>query len=304
MGITKVGVLFGGKSAERDVSLASGKNIYTAILELGYEASLIDYPKEFTDEVIENHDYLFIALHGEDGESGNLQKILSDKGVAYSGSDADGCFRTWNKARCKEILNTHNIPTPKWVSVSELSEESCDLSSDKFNVFNLHNPLFLKPEEEGSSIDVFKITNKSDLKGAIEHCTNNNRPFIFEECIEHKELTVPVLNGRCLPAIEIITSESFYNYKAKYEKDDTQLLPINVSPKEQEILESICLNAFDVMGCKGWARIDLLQDDDGNFYVLEMNTVPGMTSHSLFPASAKSAGLNYKSLIQEIMNGS
>ena len=127
---------------------------------------------------------------------------------------------------------------------------------------------------------------------------------IFEECIEHKELTVPILNGRCLPAVEIITSESFYNYKAKYEKDDTQLLQINYSSEEQEILESICMNTFNVMGCNGWARIDLLQDFEGTFYVLEINTVPGMTSHSLFPASAKSAGLDYKSLIQEIINES
>ena len=304
MGIKKIAVLYGGMSAERDVSIESGKNIYAAILDLGYEASLIDYPKEFTNAVMENHDYLFIALHGEDGESGDLQKILSDKSIPYSGSDAIACSRTWNKARCKEILNLNNIPTPQWISIGELSQESCNLESDKFNVFNLSNPLFLKPEEEGSSIDVFKITNESDLSEAIQNCSNNNRPFIFEECIEHKELTVPVLNGRCLPAVEIITSESFYNYKAKYEKDDTQLLQINYSPEEQEILESICMNTFNVMGCKGWARIDLLQDFEGEFYVLEINTVPGMTSHSLFPASAKSAGLDYKSLIQEIINES
>ena len=304
MGIKKIAVLYGGASAERDVSIESGKNIYAAILDLGYEASLIDYPKEFTNAVLENHDYFFIALHGEDGESGDLQKILSDKSIPYSGSDAIACSRTWNKARCKEILNLNNIPTPQWLSIGELSQESCNLESDKFNVFNLSNTLFLKPEEEGSSIDVFKITNESDLSKAIQNCSNNNRPFIFEECIEHKELTVPVLNGRCLPAVEIITSESFYNYKAKYEKDDTQLLQINYSPEEQEILESICMNTFNVMGCKGWARIDLLQDLEGEFYVLEINTVPGMTSHSLFPASAKSAGLDYKSLIQEIIDES
>jgi len=304
VGIKKIAVLYGGMSAERDISIESGKNIYAAILELGYEVSLIDYPKEFTNAVMENHDYLFIALHGKDGESGDLQKILSDKSIPYSGSDAIACFRTWNKARCKEILNLNNIPTPQWVSVSTLSKESCNLASDKFNIFNLSNPLFLKPAEEGSSIDVFKITNESDLSEAIQNCANHNRPFIFEECIEHKELTVPVLNGRCLPAVEIITSESFYNYKAKYEKNDTQLLQINYSPKKQKILESICMNAFNLMGCKGWARIDLLQDYEGGFYVLEINTVPGMTAHSLFPASAESAGLDYKSLIQEIINES
>jgi len=302
VGIKKIAVLFGGESSERDVSLESGKNIYLAILELGYESSLIDYPKEFNEETLADYDYVFIALHGEDGESGNLQSLLHDKGVAYSGSDADACLNTWNKSRCKEILNTHNIPTPRWVSVSELSAESSDLSSDKFNIFQPESILFLKPEEDGSSIDVFKISNEMDLSQAIHDCTNNKRPFIFEECIDHRELTVPILNGRCLPAVEIITSEAFYNYDAKYVNEDTQLLSINYSPQEKEILESLCLKTFEAFGCKGWARIDLLQNSEGKFYILEINTVPGMTSHSLFPSSAKSAGLDYKSLIREIIN--
>ena len=302
MDIKKIAVLYGGESSERDVSLDSGKNIYLAILELGYEANLIDYPKEFNKEALTGYDYVFIALHGEDGESGSLQSLLSSQGVAYSGSNADACFKTWNKSICKDILNIHNIPTPKWVSVSELSRESADLSSEKFNIFDPHSTLFLKPEEDGSSIDVFKISNEIDLNQAIHDCTNNNRPFIFEECIDHKELTVPILNGRCLPAVEIVTSENFYNYKAKYIKEDTQLLNIIHPPKEKEILESLCLKTFEAMGCTGWARIDLLQNSDGKFYILEINTVPGMTSHSLFPSSAKSAGLDYKSLVREIIN--
>lgn len=302
MGIKKIAVLYGGDSSERDVSLESGKNIYIAILELGYEASLIDYPQEFNEKTLAGYDYVFIALHGEDGESGNLQSLLDDKGVAYSGSDGDACLKTWNKSRCKEILSTHNIPTPRWVSVSELSAESAKLSSDKFNIFEPQSTLFLKPEEDGSSIDVFKISNEADLLQAIHDCTNNKRPFIFEECIDHRELTVPILNGRCLPALEIITNETFYNYDAKYVNEDTQLLSINHSPQEKEILESLCLQTFEALGCNGWARIDLLQNSEGKFYILEINTVPGMTSHSLFPSSAKSAGLDYKSLISEIIN--
>ena len=302
MGINKIAVLYGGESSEREVSLESGQNIYQAILELGYEVNLIDYPIEFNKEALFDYDYFFIALHGEDGESGNLQSFLDEQGVAYSGSDADACYKTWNKTRCKEILNIHNIPTPKWVSVSELSADSSNLSSEKFRIFQPQSTLFLKPEEDGSSIDVFKISNTIDLRQAIHDCTNNKRPFIFEECIDYKELTVPVLNGRCLPAIEIITSETFYNYEAKYIREETQLISINYSIQEKKILESLCMKTFDAMGCKGWARIDLLQDSDGQFYVLEINTVPGMTSHSLFPSSAKSAGLDYPSLINEIIN--
>ena len=304
MGINKIAVLYGGESSEREVSLESGQNIYQAILELGYEVNLIDYPIEFNKEALLGYDYFFIALHGEDGESGNLQSFLDEQGVAYSGSDADACYKTWNKTRCKEILNIHNIPTPKWVSVSELSADSSNLSSEKFRIFQPQSTLFLKPEEDGSSIDVFKISNAIDLRQAINDCTNNKRPFIFEECIDFKELTVPVLNGRCLPAIEIITSETFYNYEAKYIREDTQLISINYSIEEKKILESLCMMTFEAMGCKGWARIDLLQDSDGQFYVLEINTVPGMTSHSLFPSSAKSAGLDYQSLVNEIINDS
>ena len=304
MGINKIAVLYGGESSEREVSLESGQNIYQAILELGYEVNLIDYPIEFNKEALFDYDYFFIALHGEDGESGNLQSFLDEQGVAYSGSDADACYKTWNKTRCKEILNIHNIPTPKWVSVSELSADSSNLSSEKFRIFQPQSTMFLKPEEDGSSIDVFKISNTIDLRQAIHDCTNNKRPFIFEECIDYKELTVPVLNGRCLPAIEIITSETFYNYEAKYIREDTQLISINYSIEEKKILESLCMMTFEAMGCKGWARIDLLQDSDGQFYVLEINTVPGMTSHSLFPSSAKSAGLDYQSLVNEIINDS
>jgi len=138
---------------------------------------------------------------------------------------------------------------------------------------------------------------------AIKNCTNKTRPFILEESIDHRELTVPILNGECLPSVEIITSESFYNYEAKYLRDDTQLIRTNLSPDEQKRLDALCIKTFNALGCKGWARIDLLQDLGGNFYILEVNTVPGMTSHSLFPSSAKIAGLDYKSLVREIIEG-
>ena len=137
---------------------------------------------------------------------------------------------------------------------------------------------------------------------AISDCINPRRQFIFEESIDFKELTVPILNGKCLPAVEIKTSESFYNFNAKYVNEDTQLSKLILSKDEKNQLEEICLRTLDVMGCRGWLRVDLLQDRNNNFYVLEVNTVPGMTSHSLFPKSAQSIGLSYNDLVQEIIN--
>ena len=303
MEIKKIAVLYGGNSSEREVSLESGSSIFEAILLLGYEASLIDYPTEFSNETIKDHDYVFIALHGEDGESGALQSLLQKQGILYSGSSSNACQNTWNKNRCKELLKKNNILTPEWLAISNLSQPMPGLETSLFNIFRPFDNLFLKPQEDGSSIDVFKISNDLDLRNAINSCKDINRPFIFEECIAHKELTVPVLNGKCLPPVEIMTTESFYNYEAKYINTDTKLVEIELSPDEMKSLESLCIQTFDILGCTGWARIDLLQDNQGLFYIMEVNTVPGMTSHSLFPKSATIAGLDYKSLVQEIING-
>jgi D-alanine-D-alanine ligase len=297
----KIIVLYGGDSSEREVSLESGEKIYLAILELGYEASLIDYPNEFSPDFFQEYNYVFIALHGKDGESGDLQKYLLESGIEYSGSNQAACANTWNKARCKELLKANNIPTPKWISIPELSEDCANFFLlQQGNPFPSY-PFFLKPEEDGSSIDVFKILNNQDMQLAIKNCTNKIRPFIVEESIDYREVTVPILNGVCLPSVEIITSESFYNYDAKYLRDDTQLIRTSLSAEEHEKLDALCIKTFNALGCKGWARIDLLQDLDGTFYILEVNTVPGMTSHSLFPSSAKIAGLDYKSLVREII---
>jgi D-alanine-D-alanine ligase len=160
----------------------------------------------------------------------------------------------------------------------------------------------LKPAEDGSSIDVFKITCNKDLEDAIANCLDPRRTFILEESIDYKELTVPILNKRCLPAVEIKTSESFYNFNAKYVNEDTQLTELELSKDEKNKLEKICLDTLNVTGCSGWFRVDLMQDRKNNFYVLEVNTAPGMTSHSLFPKAAESIGLSYNDLVQEIIN--
>ena len=302
MAIKKITVLYGGQSSEREVSLESGKYIFQSLKDLGYEVQLIDYPANFSPEKLTREDFIFIALHGEDGESGELQKFLQEKAIKYSGSSYEACKNTWNKNHCKELLRKNKISTPNWISVSSLFEIQKDLKDTFFDQLRPFNDLFLKPAEEGSSIDVFKISNNDDLNHAISNCINPERTFIFEESIDFKELTVPILNGRCLPALEITTSESFYNFNAKYVNADTQLSELILSKDKKNELEQICLKTLDVMDCSGWLRVDLLQDKNKNFFVLEVNTVPGMTSHSLFPKSAESIGLSYNDLVQEIIN--
>ena len=302
MAVKKVIVLYGGESSERSISLESGKYVFQSAKDLGYEAELIDYPSEFSiDKILEN-DFIFIALHGHDGESGDLQQFLEQNKIPYSGSGYKACKNTWNKNTFKKILRENKIPTPNWISIPSLDEYNSDLDNPIFDEFRPFNEIFLKPAEDGSSIDVFKISTNDDLKKAITNCFNSKRQFIFEESIDFKELTVPILNGKCLPPVEIVTNESFYNFNAKYVNEDTQLNECMISDKKKAELEQICLKTLDIFQARGWLRVDLMQDNNENFYVLEVNTVPGMTSHSLFPKSAESIGISYDELVNRILN--
>ena len=302
MAIEKIIVLYGGESSERSVSLESGKYVFQSVKDLGYEAELIDYPCEFSPEKFLPGDLVFIALHGQDGESGELQSFLRQNNIPYTGSGDEACKITWNKDTFKKILRENRIPTPNWISIPYLHEFMGDLDDSIFDQFRPFSDIFLKPTEDVSSIDVFKLSTNHDLKKAIRGCLDSKRQFIFEESIDFKELTVPILNGKCLPPVEIITKESFYNFNAKYVNDDTELNEFIISDKKKIELEQICLKTLDIVKARGWLRVDLMQDSNQNFYVLEVNTVPGMTSHSLFPKSAESIGLSYDELVNEIIN--
>ena len=302
MAIKKIIVLYGGESSERSVSLESGRYVFQSVKDLGYEAELIDYPSEFSLEKFLQGDFVFIALHGQDGESGELQSFLQQNKIPYTGSDYEACKITWNKNTFKKILRENRIPTPNWISVPSLHEFKSSLDDSIFDQFRPFNEIFLKPTEDGSSIDVFKLSSNDDLQKAISNSLDSKRQFIFEESIDFKELTVPILNGKCLPPVEIITKESFYNFNAKYVNDDTELNEFIVTDKKKIELEQICLKTLDIAKARGWLRVDLMQDSNQNFYVLEVNTCPGMTSHSLFPKSAESIGLSYDELVNEIIN--
>ena len=303
--INNIAVLYGGSSSEREISLKSGNGVHKAILELGYESSLIDFRDLESLEKLINFDYIFIALHGFEGEGGKLQENLDNLNIRYSGSGPDACRNTWNKKLTKEILKKNDIRTPNWLDLTfgaEVVQKGLNASSfDKFRPFD---HLFLKPQEDGSSIDIFKISDNESLRDAYQKCVKPDREFLFEEYINGREITVTIINKKCFPPIEILTNNDFYDYDAKYISDDTLHVEAELSDKELKQIESISLNAFEVLDCKGWGRVDLLQDQIGNFNVIEINTVPGMTVHSNVPKSGSLLGLSYSDVVKEIINAS
>ena len=303
--IRKIGVLYGGSSSEREISLLSGEGVHNAVCELGYESYLIDF-KELNDlKELKDYDFIFIALHGFEGEGGKLQKDLDDLNILYSGSKSEACRNTWNKKLTKEILKINDISTPIWHEVLfNKNVVQNGLQNSSFDKFRPFEHLFLKPEEDGSSVDIFKISNDKSLEDAYLKCTNHERGFLFEEYIDGKEFTVTIIDKKCFPPIEIITKNEFYDYEAKYISNETRHIEAELSSNELSDIQCLSLNAFEALDCNGWARVDLLQDKDSKFYVIEVNTVPGMTSHSNVPKSGSFLGLNYNEVVKKIIDAS
>ena len=301
--IKRIAVLYGGSSSEREISLSSGQGVYAALCEIGYQCQLIDYKNLKDLNELKNYDFVFIALHGFEGEGGELQKDLDDLNILYSGSKSEACRKTWNKGLTKKILKANNIDTPSFIELEKFDPE-IDRNKIKDAFFDLFQPndnLFLKPNEDGSSVDIFIIHNEDSIKKAYEKCSNPHRSFLIEEYIDGREITVTVIGKDCFPPIEIITNNEFYDYDAKYISNETLHIEANLSLSELNDIKLISKKVFDVLDCKGWARIDFLQDKQGNFYVIEVNTVPGMTEHSNVPKSGSLIGLSYNEVVQKII---
>tara|TARA_B100001250_G_scaffold204822_1_gene175816 strand:- start:950 stop:1870 length:921 start_codon:yes stop_codon:yes gene_type:complete len=300
--IKKIAVICGGSSSEREISLQSGNGIENALIKLGYKTSLIDFQDINDLSILKNYHLVFIALHGFEGEGGNLQEGLDSLGIKYTGSDATGCKNTWNKAKCKNILFQNGISTPKAVISSSLDNEDFHPFIEFKNEFGYKKNLFMKPSEDGSSIDIYKISNNDDYINARSSCVNKSREFIFEEEIKGKEYTLTIINNECFPPIEIQTNNDFYDYDAKYISNNTILAEAKLSYEELDLINKISLKAYKALNCSGWARVDVLEDEDGNLYVLEVNTVPGMTSHSCVPRSGSFVGLSYSEVVKKIVS--
>lgn len=292
----RVAVFMGGDSAERDVSLKSGKAVLAALVSAGVDAFGLDVQGCLL-KTVENPEFdrVFIALHGRGGEDGTLQAILSQAGIPYTGSEVMASALAMDKLRTKYVFAGCDLPTPKFRTMTSVDDA-------EQIVRELRPPLSVKPSREGSSIGIRKVNTVAELVEAYEAATALDTLVLIEEWIEGPEFTVSLLQDSALPAIGLSTDHVFYDYDAKYLADDTRYrIPCGLSPQDEVRLQNLALEAFRVVGCRTWGRVDIMQDAEGEFWLLEVNTVPGMTDHSLVPMSAKAAGISFEELVIRIL---
>ncbi|MBI5809883.1 MAG: D-alanine--D-alanine ligase [Deltaproteobacteria bacterium] len=290
----KIGVLMGGLSEEREISLLTGRAVLKALLGSGYNAVAIDAGRDVARRIMEeNIEAAFIALHGRYGEDGCIQGLLEIMSIPYTGSGVMASSIAMDKAVAKKILACHNVPTPGFTVFGK----GIKISGMKF-------PLVVKPASQGSAIGVTVVRNRGGLKGAVAEAERHGKAVLVEEFIEGRELTVAVLDGKALPVIEIRPKEVFYNYRAKYTKGMTEfIVPAKLSREVQKKVLNAALGAYNAIQCSGAARVDVMLGSGGRPYVLEVNTVPGMTELSLFPKAARKAGMGYPALVQAMLEG-
>lgn len=290
----KVAVLFGGKSAERAVSLKSGGAVLAALQRQGVDAHAFD-PAEMPLHVLEGYDRVFIALHGRYGEDGTIQGALELMGIPYTGSGVMASALGMDKWRTKLLWQAAGIATPNF----ELVDADSDFAALEA-VLGL--PLFVKPANEGSSIGISKVKQAGDLRAAYEEAAKYDALVLAEQFIGGGEYTVGILGDTALPVVRIVPAKEFYDYEAKYLRDDTQYLcPCGLPAGVEARIRAEALQAFRVLGGQGWGRVDFLMDEAGRHYFLEVNTSPGMTDHSLVPMGARAAGIEFDQLVLRIL---
>ena len=301
----KVGVLYGGRSAEREVSLMSGSGVLKALQSKGVDAHGFDTGlRSLAELAAEKFDRVFIALHGRYGEDGTLQGVLEQLGMPYTGSGVMASSIGMDKVMTKRIWLSHGLPTPRFIVLDSKDSTFEDLRKvpDELGL-----PLMLKAPHEGSTIGISKVTGYSEMQQGFDLCAKYDEVVLAEEFVTGRELTVPVLgrgrNARALPIVEICAPQGNYDYQHKYFSDDTQYLcPAPLDEELTKRIQSIAVRAFNAVGSAGWARVDfMLRAADNEPFLLEINTSPGMTGHSLVPMSAKAAGVSYEDLCVEIL---
>ena len=292
----KVAVLLGGKSAEREVSLDSGKAVLEALLRSGVNAEGFD-PQERSVTELVNYDRAFIVLHGRGGEDGQIQGTLEWMNIPYTGTGVQGSAIGMDKVKTKQIWQGSDLPTAPYRIIGKDAD---------FNevIENLGLPLIIKPVHEGSSVGMSKVEKVEDLAAALEKATHHDAIVMAEKWITGREFTISFLNGQPLPVIRLQppADVAFYDYEAKYNRNDVEYgIPCGLSETEEKQLQELCLRAFQAVGASNWGRIDAMQDEQGNFWLLEVNTVPGMTSHSLVPKAANAVGYSFDELCVAIL---
>ena len=292
----KVAVLLGGKSAEREVSLDSGTAVLEALVRSGVNAEAFD-PQERSVTELVNYDRAFIVLHGRGGEDGQIQGALEWLNVPYTGTGVQGSAIGMDKVKTKQVWQGSELPTAPYRIVTKDSD-----ANDIVNALGL--PLIIKPVHEGSSIGMSKVEKIEDFAEAIAKATEHDAVVMAEKWITGREYTIVVLNGQALPVIRLEPPQdvAFYDYEAKYQRNDVQYgIPCGLTEAEEQQLKALSLRAFQAVGASGWGRIDAMQDEQGNFWLLEVNTVPGMTSHSLVPKAAAAVGYSFDELCVAIL---
>jgi D-alanine-D-alanine ligase len=306
----KVAVLMGGDSAEREVSLMSGNGVLNALLSLGVDASAFDPAHEDLSELkSERFARVFIALHGRHGEDGTVQGALELLGIPYTGSGVMASAICMDKVMTKRVWTAEGLPTPRWAWLSrdELSDDKLARERIREVPDRIGFPLIVKPPREGSSIGITKVLGYSQMQDAVALATQYDPDLLCEEFIDGIELTCPVLGGgadaRALPVVRIAAPDGNYDNEHKYFSDDTGYhCPSGLPPEEEAEVQRLVVAAYRALGCRGWGRADLmLRASDRKPFLLEMNTSPGMTGHSLVPMSARAAGISYEQLCLQLL---
>jgi len=294
-----VAVLMGGQSAERDVSLKSGEAVLAALKERGVNAIGVDVDENIFNTIKENNfERVFIILHGRGGEDGVMQGALELLGLPYTGSKVLGSALSMDKLRAKQVWIGAGLPTPPY----EKLNAECDFNGI---AERLGLPVIVKPSREGSSIGMTKVEVLSDFKSAWEIAVEFDDDVIAEKWITGDEYTVAILQQQSLPAIRLETPNAFYDYEAKYESNTTTYhCPCGLSTEKEKELQKLAMQAFDALGAEGWGRVDFMMDAQGHPWLIEANTVPGMTDHSLLPMAAKAKGIEFEDLVWKILETS
>mgnify|MGYP001136973031 FL=1 len=296
----KVAVLFGGTSAEREVSLKSGRAVLEALQRQGVDAHGIDMVDNTVLETLKHGGFarVFIVLHGRGGEDGVIQGALETLGLPYTGSGVLGSALGMDKVRTKQIWTAAGLPTPKFLVL----ENEADLARVEPE---LGFPVMIKPAHEGSSIGMSKVERAEDLPAAWQAAMQYDRAVLAERWITGREYTASMLGELALPLIRLETSHAFYDYQAKYFADDTRYhCPCGLPEADELQLRALAQRAFRAVGASGWGRVDFMCDHSGQPYLIEVNTVPGMTDHSLVPMAARAAGIDFDALVLRILEDS
>lgn len=294
----KVAVMFGGDSAERDVSLRSGTAVLNALLDAKVDAFAFDPQQQSLAALTAaGAERVFIVLHGRGGEDGTMQGALQQLGLPYTGSGVLGSALAMDKIRCKWLFLAQKLPTAAFTVVHNNDTDFAGLLA------NLGGKVMVKPANEGSSIGMSAASTADELKQAIAAALKYDSEILVERWIEGREFTVAIVNGQVLPIVEMRTPRAFYDYEAKYQASSTEYLcPAPLTAEQTAAMQDSALKAFNAVGASGWGRVDIMLDNAGQHYLLEVNTVPGMTEKSLVPMAAKAAGMNFQQLVLAILS--